>query len=106
MGGVFPLLLLLLLLLCLLLLLLLLPTSSPSPTPPLRCGSIPPPPHPVPPCLPPTQFKQHLEGHVGVIPQHPPKLRDPHQERAGPCVMPLDPHPAGVPTARGQADNL
>ena len=57
------------------LLLMLSPPSSGTLTQPVRRGSEPP---PTPARLPPTQPVKPREGHVGVIPQHPDQLRDPH----------------------------
>ena len=104
-GGVFPPLLLLLLLLLLQLLLLLLP----SPPPVLQPG----------PALelrvhaprtrarfPPTQTLQHREGQIGVRPQHPAQLSDPHEARPPSTIAPLHAHPAGVASTCLHADNL
>ena len=106
-GGVFPPLLVLLLVLLLLMLLLLLLLSSPppvlqaSPTLALRVHA-----PRTPARFPPTQILRHREGHVGVRPQHPAQLGDPHEARPPSTIAPLHAHPAGVASTRLHADNL
>ena len=91
------------LVLLLLLLLVVSPPPSSTLTPPLRCGSMPP---PTPARPPPTRLAQHGEGQVGVIPQHPAQLGDPHEVRPASAIAPLPPHPAVVGSTRLHADTM
>ena len=79
------------------------PPPHPHLTPALRVHTL-----PAPFRLPPTQPVQHLEGQVGVIPQHPAQLGDPHEmpPPPPPPIAPLHLHPAGDDSTRLQADSL
>ena len=100
-GGVFPPLLVLLLLLLLLLL------SSPPPV--LQPGpALAPRVHAprTPARFQPTQTLQQREGQIGVRPQHPAQLGEPHEARLPSTIAPLHAHPAAVASTRLHADNL
>ena len=98
-GGVFP------PLLVLLLLLLLLssppPVLQPGPALALRVHA-----PRTPARFPPTQTLLHRGGQIGVCPQHPAQLCDPHEARPPSTIAPLHAHPAGVASTRLHTDNL
>ena len=101
-GGVFsPLLVLLLLLLLLLLLMSSPPVLQPPPTLALRVHA-----PRTPARFPLTQTLQHREGQIGVRPQDPAQLGDPHEAHPPSTSAPLHAHPAGVASTRLHADNL
>ena len=104
-GGFFPPLLVLLLLLLVLLLPLLLSSPPPSvkPGPALALRVYAP---RTPARFPPTQTLQHREGPIGVRPQHPSQLGEPHEARPPSTIAPLHAHPTGVASTRLHADNL